>query len=308
MNEVIFIMFILLIIALAVLLFLLVRYSQGKIAGVCNIGVIGDYTLLCQIGIGGMACIYLAEHNIHKYQVAIKILENSLWNDAQIVEKFLAEGRNIRKINNKYPNSPVVKVFDYRRDETTGKYIIIMEYLPGKNLKDIIYSRSRIDLVFKLYIIKEIARALRDCHQLDIYHSDVSPDNIIVNESTVTLIDFGISREKSARHRAEREAITGKYNYMPPEQCDGGRITGKSDIYSLGATLFHLVEGRPPYISKNYSDIIEMHKLCAIPQIQSPAPEELKKLIYRMLDKNPDYRPDAQQVIDRLQYLINLDI
>ena len=283
------------------MLFLLVIRRSSSERG----NTFGDYTLLEIIGRGGMATIYRAKNRILKRIVAVKVLDQSLINDADLVYKFLKEGENLARINTRCPDSPVVKALEYGYHSAISSYFISMQYLQGINLLDMIKAQQPIDLKTKLYIIKEVARAMHSSHTLKIFHRDISPDNIFVNGNKVTLIDFGIAKQEFSKYRTMHRAILGKPYYMSPEQSLGERITGKSDVYSLGAVLFYLLEGKPLYESKNPIEIMKMHEKEPVPAINAPIPGELKNFIYNMLAKEPGTRPNAKEVADTMKLFIN---
>lgn len=262
---------------------------------------IGAYNLVKKIGEGGMAEVHLALHTVNKKQVAVKILLQKFDTDKLSIKRFMKEGKNLKKIKTVYPDSPVVQVHEYGREDTTGRYIIVMEYLPGDSLKHILKSKEGIDFKLKLHIVREVAKALKASHALSIYHRDVSPENIIVNGKKVTLIDFGIAKEMSTDMHTVTGIVLGKLKYISPEQFNGVKASEKSDIYALGVVLFFLVEGRPPYDSGNPYQMINMHQTQPIPEIKAPTPQELKNFLYRMLDKRPEKRPDAGEVIAKIE-------
>lgn len=261
----------------------------------------GDFLLFKRIGRGGYADIYLAKKKDNNDSLAVKILKSQ--KDQDSIKRLLVEGESIQKINDTYPESPVVKVHEFGRETTTGQYYIAMEYLDGQNLKHILENDIHIGLHYKLFIIKEVAKALRDSHDLDIYHRDVSPENIIIDykNKKVTLIDFGIARERISRIHTITNMILGTLVYASPEQCTSGTITGKSDIYSLGAVFFYMLEGKPPFYAMNIYDLIARHRSQQIPEMKAPVPGELKQFIYSMLAKQPNQRPDAREVIETMR-------
>ncbi|MGE5341130.1 MAG: serine/threonine-protein kinase [Candidatus Omnitrophota bacterium] len=264
----------------------------------------GSYILFKQIGNGGMANIYLAKKKNEKKPMAVKILKTQ--KDKDSVKRFLAEGKNIEKINTFYPESPVVKIHEYGRETNTGHYYIAMEYLKGGDLKQLLDTKAHFSLYFKIFIVKEVAKALRDSHKQDIYHRDITPENIIIDKKSkkVTVIDFGIAKEKFSKIHTTTGVIMGKLGYMSPEQILGKKITGKSDIYSLGAVFFHMLEGTPPFNSENPYEIAKRLSSPA-PEIKVPVPEELKNFIYKMLEKKPKNRPDASEVIEAMKEFID---
>lgn len=293
------------ILALAVLLYWFYWRGSYKTRR-CNIRI-GDYSLIKKIGQGGMADIYLARYKEYKWYVVFKVLHEKCAADTDNVHRFLMEGKNLQTIKKKFPNSPVVQVYDYGRAYTMGRYIIIMEYLLGENLKDILTSKKFINFNLKLLIIKEVAKALQASHALKIFHRDVSPENIIINDNgkKVTLIDFGIAKELLSDNTTPTGVVLGKLNYISPEQFKGDKVTAKSDIYALGAVSFYLIEGKPLYNSRNPYELMNMHMNFPVPQITEVVPVDLKEFIYRMLGKDPAIRPYANEVVEKMRYFLN---
>ncbi|MGE5341122.1 MAG: serine/threonine-protein kinase [Candidatus Omnitrophota bacterium] len=285
-------------------LFFLVYQKKNSQRGV-SYPKFGDYSNLTFIGKGGMATIYRAKNKTLKCIVAIKMMDQSLMNDKDLATKFLKEGENLEKINDKFPNSPVVKALEYSLRQSPGPYFIAMEYLKGPNLLQIIKTGKRLPVKSQLHIIKEVARGLQAAHSLGIYHRDIAPDNIIVDGDHVTLIDFGIAKQEFSDYRTMNQDIVGKPFYMSPEHSAGKTVDDKTDIYSLGAVLFYLLEGRPMYDDKNLVAILKMHQEAPIPPINSPIPKDLKNFITLMLDKDSERRPNAGQVIEQIQYFLD---
>jgi serine/threonine-protein kinase len=266
------------------------------------LGKFGDYELIKIIGQGGMATIYKARHPVRKKTVALKVMDNNLLKDRDLVLKFFMEGEAIENINNAFPQSPVVKVIEYgaKRYKPYDIPFIAMEYLKGKNLTQLIRKNKISGLRQKLFIVKEIARALKASHQLRIIHRDVSPDNVIISSSKITLFDFGIAKQELNLYKTLDGSIAGKPIYMSPEQCAGKKVTDKSDIYSLGVIFYYLVEGQPPFYDKNPVEIMNKHKKKLPPAFTRDVPPAVKNLISAMLAKSPQNRPSADDIIDIL--------
>lgn len=298
MNSQSLIVGILILLALAVLLvWLFVKMlSKGKLFN-------RSYKLYEKIGEGGMAVILRAKDlRLPSHYVAIKFLKEDKSYDKVICSKFAQEGENISRINEAYPDAPIVKVLEYGIAD--GQYFIAMEFLRGLNLKKYIENNKNAFFERKLFIVKEIARALKACHALKIIHRDVTPTNVFVDGNTVTLLDFGIAKHDFFDTETFAGIPVGKPYFMPPEQCYGGQVCEKSDIYSLGAIFYYLVEGHYLYSNgsmTNPHEIFYHQKNSPIPQLERKIPNEMRDLIYRMLDKEPQARPNASQVKDRLE-------
>jgi serine/threonine protein kinase len=267
-----------------------------------NLGTFGDYQLLEKIGRGGMAIIYKARHRVLKKTTALKIMDSNLLEDKDLVKKFFMEGEAIQKINQSFPDAPVVRVSEYGCDsiKTKGIPFIAMEYLRGDSLIKLIRKNKIPNLKQKYFIIKEIARALDASHQLKIFHRDISPDNVIIWGNRITLFDFGIARQELGVYKTLDGSIAGKPIYMSPEQCAGKQVTEKSDIYSLGIIFYYLLEGQPPFYDKNPVEIMNRHQQKLPPALKTDVSPGIKKTISAMLSKSPKSRPSADEVVQLL--------
>jgi serine/threonine protein kinase len=266
-----------------------------------------DYLIYESIGKGGMATVYRAHNKVLKRRIALKILKPAFRLDKTISYKFLKEGENIDLIRSKFPDAPVIKVLEYGRLQIkSGEFLFIaMDFLKGVNLRQLLDSRKHLSLEAKLTIVKEVARALAASHALEIFHRDVTPANIFVDNSKITLIDFGIAKHDFPDNLTFPGAVIGKPHYMSPEQCAGRRVNNKSDIYSLGAVFYHLLEGKAMYgESHNPYEVMEKQKTSPIPPLKSRVPEQVILLLYRMLEKKPGNRPDAVEVKEYLEGLL----
>ncbi len=292
-------LFLFLILFIATVLLGLARFIQAT----RNMGIMGRFKLRRIIGKGGIATIYNAKDLERGNVVALKIMDRDLTRDKELVGKFLREGEAIEAINRKFPEAPVVKVLEHGRDpeKSLGIPYIAMELLKGAHLLSIIKRNGNMPLQRKLYIAGQVARALKASHRLNIFHGDVTPDNVFVNGERVTLFDFGIACGEHDNVKNMDAAITGKPVYMSPEQCAGDSIDGKSDVYSLGVVLYLMCNGAPPFIASNPTEIMRMHREDPVPPLSSPLPGEVKLFIYQTLEKEPDLRPDAGEAAERLE-------
>ena len=267
--------------------------------------IIGKFELVKIIGTGGIATIYEAKDKMEKKTVALKILNNALRNDADIVTKFYREGEILSQINEAFPNAPVVKVFDYReREKFLGIPYISMQLVKGDNLLKLMKGKKELTVEYKLYIAREVVEGLIAVHKLEISHGDITPDNIIVNGKMVILIDFGIAVDEYSSIKNMDTSLMGKPVYMSPEQCAGIRIDEKSDIYSLGIILFLMFHGTPPFTAKNPAEIMNMQRESPLPEMDPRVPTDIKEMIVRMLNKEPGNRPGAIELGEILDQLI----
>jgi tRNA A-37 threonylcarbamoyl transferase component Bud32 len=299
-TNVLMVIFIVIVAATVLVLgFILIKVLTGSKA----LGRFGDFQLLEPIGKGGMSAIYKARKLETNRLVALKVMDAGLMHDKELVNKFFSEGKLISEINKKFPDAPVINVYEFGRDriKTLGIPYIAMEFFEGMSLARLITS-SRVDLSEKIYIVMEVARALTAAHQLGIFHRDITPENILIKGKQVRVIDFGIAEEERNADMKTDDSLTGKPIYMSPEQCSGKGVNGKSDIYSLGVIFYFWVSGNPPFTAKNHLEVLRMHQESPVPPLNAgEIPPGLNALITAMLDKNPLIRPSAADVYEALK-------
>jgi serine/threonine-protein kinase len=256
---------------------------------------IGSYRILRAIGEGGMGTVYLGEHRALGRRAAIKVLLPSLSARPDIVQRFFNEARAATAIR----DPGIVQVFDFGHD-ANGAYIV-MELLEGEPLAARLERYGRLAPEDAMRIARQVASALGAAHRSGIVHRDLKPDNIfIVRDPEVPsgerakILDFGIAKlatDQAGSAKTQLGAIMGTPAYMSPEQCRGaGEIDARSDIYSLGCVLFHLLTGSQPFESEGVGDVIAMH-LREAPrapsQIASGIAPGLDALVLRCLHKLP---------------------
>ncbi|HLP57848.1 MAG TPA: serine/threonine-protein kinase, partial [Candidatus Deferrimicrobium sp.] len=245
---------------------------------------IPGYMLIRKLGQGGMADVFLGIQENLQREVAIKVLESSLFRDDQFSERFKNEALTAAKLS--HPN--IITIHDIGQIGDT--YYIVMEYLP-ESLKD---RMQRIGIMLPreaLDIIKMIASALDYAHNKGFIHRDIKPDNIMFRaDGTAVLVDFGIARAMDSASNLTRTGTSiGTPYYMSPEQCRGEKIDGRSDIYALGVQLYQLLTGKLPYKAENSTGIILKHIQDPVPRL----PKELypyQILLDKMMAKDKEMR------------------
>ena len=263
--------------------------------------VLGNYRLVAEIGKGGMAKVYLAEHVVIGVQVAVKVLLPSFIGNQAMIQRFLTEAHATAAV--KHPG--IIDIIDFGRLANGGAYLI-MEYLQGETLHRRMRRERRLPLEQALHITRQIATALSAAHRAGIIHRDLKPDNIfLVPDDEVTggerakILDFGIAKLAINGLHSERSAtktgvIIGTPDYMPPEQCKGLReIDHRADLYSLGCILFKMLTGRTPFAEHATGEVISCHVLKAPPRPESLAsnvPPNVSALILKLLEKEPQDR------------------
>jgi serine/threonine-protein kinase len=259
------------------------------------------YRILRKIGSGGMAEVYLAEDLLLNRKVAVKVMHENLASDESFVRRFKREAQAAANLN--HPN--IVAVYDWGAEDDT--YFIVMEYLTGKNLKQLIQERAALPIKEGIEIARQIASALAFAHKHDVIHRDIKPHNIIINEEgLVKVTDFGIARAKSGS-LTDQEPLMGSVHYLSPEQAQGLPATELSDIYSFGVVLYEMFTGNLPFDGDTPVSIAMKHvsETPPRPSVLNPLiPPELESIILKAMAKDPFERyQSAEELLDDLKRL-----
>ena len=258
------------------------------------------YQIIKSIGEGGMANVYLAYDTILDRDVAVKVLRGDLSNDEKFVRRFQREALNASSLS--HPN--IVEVYDVGDDN--GQYFIVMEYIDGKNLKDLIKKRGKLTVTEVVDIMSQIADGLSIAHDSYIIHRDIKPQNIMILENgLVKITDFGIAMAMNATQLTQTNSVMGSVHYLPPEQASGKGSTLKSDIYSMGILMYELLTGALPYRGDNAVEIALKHLKEPLPSIREELPDipqSVENIILRSAAKNPKNRyNDAREMYEDLK-------
>lgn len=266
----------------------------------------GHYTVVKEIGVGGMGVVYHCRDELLTRDVAIKMLLPELMSDKKNLEVFRQEARLAAQLE--HPN--LVTVYDIGVEERHGKqhHFLAMEYLTGGNLA-IRLQDSPLSLEHALNWMKQLASGISFAHKRGVIHQDIKADNIfITNEGDLKVGDFGLARLLAGRVGAGNTKIMGTPAYMSPELARGEPQDHRSDIYSLGVLFFEMATGSLPFRAKGMIEMAMKHATAAIPSIrrQNPeAPEVLDKVIRRMMAKMAEDRyQSAADVLDIIDELI----
>lgn len=250
---------------------------------------LGGYRVMELIGKGGMGVVFKANQLSLDRVVALKVLNKSLVSRKDLVERFLKEARAAGVLS--HPN--LIQVHDVGKEEET--YYFSMEFVNGPTVADLLRRTKNFPERIAVYVIKEVANALEYAHGHELVHRDIKPSNIMIDgEGNVKLADLGIAETlRNIEAQGEKGALMGTPEYMSPEQANAKQAGARSDIYSLGATLYHMVTGRPPFRGKGASDIIRKVRNESPPPLAEVVPDasaNLVQLVEGMMAKDAEDR------------------
>jgi len=257
------------------------------------------YDIVEEIGKGGMGKVFRAVDKTIDEEVALKVLNPDIAADEKMIERFRNELKMARKIAHKN----VCRMYDF--SQVRGTQFIIMEYVPGEDLRSLIKRIGQFTAGKTILIAKQICEGLAEAHRLGIIHRDLKPQNVMIDrEGNARIMDFGIARTLRSRGLTEGDTVIGTPEYMSPEQVEGKDIDHRSDLYSLGAILFEMLTGRVPFQGDTPLSIAIKHKTELPPnprQINSQIPENISQLILHCLEKDRTKRyQSAEELLTAL--------
>src|SRR5690606_30225477 len=241
-----------------------------------------------KLGEGGMAEVYLATDLLLNRAVAVKILHARFAGDREFVERFRREARAAASLS--HPN--VVNIYDVGEDQDT--HYIVLEYVKGRNLKDILRRYGPLPIRQATFVARAVAAALAAAHRQNLIHRDVKPHNILItDEGRVKVTDFGIARAASAATLTHTGTLLGSVHYFSPEQARGQPAGPQSDVYSLGVVLYEMLTGRVPFTSDTPVGVALKHlQEEPVPpsRYRRRLPERLEAIVLRAMAKDPSQR------------------
>jgi len=249
------------------------------------------YEIIKTIGEGGMANVYLAEDSILERKVAVKVLRGDLSNDEKFIRRFKREALSVSNLS--HPN--IVEVYDVGEED--GNYYIVMEYIEGTTLKQLLQKRGALTLTEVIDIMSQLTDGLAHAHEAYIIHRDIKPQNIMIEDNgLIKITDFGIAMALNSTQLTQTNSVMGSVHYLPPEQANGKGSTIKSDIYSLGILMYELLTGVVPFKGDNAVEIALKHMKEKVPSVrkQNPTiPQSIENIVLKATAKNPKNRYDS---------------
>src|SRR5436305_1681031 len=265
---------------------------------------LGEFRILRRLGEGGMGAVYLAYHEELGKQVALKVLADNLASNQRYVDRFYREDKSGRLLN--HPN--IVRSFGAGQDQATKKHYLVLEFVDGFTAHHLLDRYGRLSIGDAVHIALDVARALEHAHSRNVIHRDIKPDNILITRSGVSkLADLGLAkRTDEASHLTATRQGFGTSYYMPYEQAlNAKHADGRSDIYALGATLYHLATGEVPFRGDNHLEVIEKKDagtFTPASQLNPAVPRILDQILERMLARQPrDRYQTASELIVELE-------
>jgi serine/threonine-protein kinase len=246
------------------------------------------YQIIKTLGEGGMANVYLAHDTILDRSVAVKVLRGDLASDDKFVRRFQREALSASSLS--HPN--IVEMYDVGDDD--GQYYIVMEYVDGKTLKQVLKQRGHLSITEVMDIMLQVTDGMSHAHDAYIIHRDIKPQNImILSNGMIKITDFGVATALNSTQLTQTNSVMGTVHYLPPEQANGKGSTIRSDIYSMGIMMYELLTGLVPYKGDNAVEIALKHLKEPLPSVRkfnATIPQSIENVIIKATAKNPKNR------------------
>ncbi len=266
---------------------------------------VGKYKVLERLGSGGMGTVYLAEHKFMRRRVALKVLPRSKASDPASLERFYREAKAVAALD--HPN--IVRAYDI--DQDGDLHFLVMEFVDGANLHDLVKSKGPLDIPRAAHYITQAATGLQHAHLVGLVHRDIKPGNLLVDRSgTVKLLDMGLARffndEEESVTKKYDENVLGTADYLAPEQAlDSHSVDIRADIYSLGGTLYYLLTGKSPFADGTVAQKLIWHQTRRpkpVRELRADIPDSVVAILDKMLAKSPDERYQTpEEVLEALK-------
>ncbi len=264
---------------------------------------LGQYKILDQLGQGGMGAVYIAEHTTLQRKVAIKVLHKDKSRDQKSLERFFREARSAAALD--HPN--IVRLHDIAQG--SGVHFLVMEYVEGVTLYHLLERTGAMHYTQAVQYAAQVAAGLQHAHEKGFVHRDIKPANLILEKGgQVKILDMGLARsydnpQDDLTANFNEDSVQGTVDYISPEQAVKGKVDSRSDIYSLGATLFSFITGHAPFAGTTAQKLMG-HQLTDPPKLsklRATVPTSLNGVVARMMAKNPDQRyQSCSEVIEAL--------
>jgi serine/threonine-protein kinase len=261
---------------------------------------IGNCRIVDEVASGGMAVVYRAVQDPLGRTVAIKALKSSAAMEENVVTRFEREAKSLALLQ----HENIIHVYDFHRER--GALFIVMEYVQGIDLYDLLEKCGRLPYDVAAIIAMQVARALDYVHYRGIVHRDIKPANVMISrQGGIKVMDFGIARDTSFGDLTEAGTGIGTPAYMSPEQVLGDKLDARSDLFSLGVMLYQMVTGKKPFVEderRSAMHKIRLEKHVGARKLNPEIPRELERIIDRCLEKQPrDRWPSAQHMVMALE-------
>ena len=257
------------------------------------------YELLELIGGGGMADVYRARDKLLDRPVAVKILHEQFKSDREFIDKFHREAQAAARLS----HANIVNIFDVGVEG--NDHYIVMEYVPGSTLKDLIKQQGHLPVAQALRVAEDIARALAHAHDNNLVHCDIKPHNILMMpDGSAKVADFGIARAVTESTMTYTGNIVGSVHYFSPEQAKGTMITPKSDVYALGVVLYEMLTGVLPFTGEPPVSIAVQHLQDTprpVRELEPSIPPAVEAIVSRTMSKAPEARPSSDELVEELR-------
>jgi serine/threonine-protein kinase len=247
------------------------------------------YQLLDLLGSGGMAVVYRAHDRMLERDVAIKVLRESFSSDPAFRDRFHQEAKAAANLS--HPN--IVTIHDFGFD--AGRLFIVMEYVPGDHLKNIIKKRGKLSVEESLSLAVQACAGIGYAHRAGLVHCDIKPHNMLITpDMRLKVADFGIARALASISPEEKvEVVWGSPQYFSPEQAAGAPPSPASDVYSLGVVMYEMLTGKLPFTATSVEELARLHRDLPPPspsQINPDVPPALEQVLIKVLSKEPSAR------------------